>query len=517
MPPDLERKDIEAIAEQKPPAEPDGDNVVLSSEPVFSIYSVNEQRFLVFLAGLAALFSPLSANVYYSALNTLATHFDTSLSNINLTITTYLIFQGAAPTLVGSLSDSYGRRPLYLACFVVYIIANIGLATQDTYAGLLVLRMLQSTGSSGTVALASALVSDLVTSAQRGSYISYVSMTAMVGPSFGPVIGGLLDEYLGWRAIFWFLTIFAGATFVLIFVVLPETCRRVVGNGSVPAPLWNTSVLSYLRLRRQRKAGIQPPSVEGIAFTKRGSPIQSLYILFDKESGIVLLYGAFFFCGFYMVQTGLPGQLQDNYGYNSLRIGLCYIPAGLGSMSASFVMGRFLDFNFKRHAKRLGFEFSNTRQQDLRNFPIERARLEVVFPLAFAAGSTVIALGWCMEKRVFIAAPLVFLFLSTFFMSSTSSGLQTMIVDLNRENPSSATAAMNLARCWLGAAGAAAVVPLLNVIGFGWVAVFVAGVWALMSPIVLCVIRWGPGWREEKRVKAEEKEAHASTAMIQAE
>ena len=79
------------------------------------------------------------------------------------------------------------------------MIANIGLAAQNTYAGLLILRMLQSTGSSGTVALANALVSDLVTSAQRGSYISYVSMTAMVGPSFGPVIGGLLDEYLRWR------------------------------------------------------------------------------------------------------------------------------------------------------------------------------------------------------------------------------------------------------------------------------------------------------------------------------
>jgi MFS family permease len=400
---------------------------------------------------------------------------------------------------------------------VIYIAANIGLAVQNTYAGLLLLRMLQSAGSSGTVALANALVSDLVTSAQRGSYISYVSMTAMIGPALGPVIGGLLDEYLGWRAIFWFLTIFAGVTFVLILVALPETCRRVVGNGSIPAPWWNTSLLSYLHLRKQRRAGVEPPLVEGINFKKRASPIQSLYILFDKESGIVLLFAAFFFCGFYMVQTGLPGQLQDHYGYNSLRIGLCYIPGGLGSMIAAFVMGQFLDFNFKRHAKRLGFEFSNNRQQDLRDFPIERARLEVIFPLAFAAGGTVIALGWLMEKKIFIAAPLVFLFLSTFFMSCASSGLQTLIVDLNRDNPSSATAAMNLSRCWLGAAGVAAVVPMLNAIGFGWVAVFVAGIWALMSPIVLLVIRWGPGWREEKRVKEEAKAANSSSAITQSE
>jgi len=91
MPPELERNDIEAIAEQKLPTELDEGTAASSSELVFSIYSVNEKRFLVFLAGLAALFSPLSANIYYSALNTLASDFDTSLSNINLTITTYLV------------------------------------------------------------------------------------------------------------------------------------------------------------------------------------------------------------------------------------------------------------------------------------------------------------------------------------------------------------------------------------------------------------------------------------------
>lgn len=394
--------------------------------------------------------------------------------------------------------------------------ANIGLAIQNTYAGLLVLRMLQSSGSSGTVALANALVSDLVTSAQRGSYISYASMGAMFGPAFGPVVGGLLNQYLGWRAIFWFLTIFAGVTFLLILVTLPETCRRVVGNGSIPPPLWNTSLLSYLRLRKQRKAGVEPPAVE-IKFTKRASLVQSLYILFDKESGIILLYAAFFFTGFYMVQAGLPGLLQDHYGYNSLKIGLCYIPGGLGSMMAAILMGRFQDWNFRRHAKRLGLEISNTRQQDLRNFPIERARLEVVLPIAFLSGATVIIFGWLMEKKVFIAGPLVFLFLSTFFMTCSSQGLQTLIVDLNRSNPSSASAALNLARCWLGAAGVAAVVPMLNAIGIGWVSIFVAGLWAVMSPTVLFVMKRGPRWREEKWLKEEAEEAKSSAVVTQPE
>ena len=60
-------------------------------EPPFSVFSARERNFLVMMASLAALFSPLSANIYYPALNTLSTDLHVSLSKINLTITTYLV------------------------------------------------------------------------------------------------------------------------------------------------------------------------------------------------------------------------------------------------------------------------------------------------------------------------------------------------------------------------------------------------------------------------------------------
>ena len=62
-----------------------------TQEPPFSVFSIREKRFIVIIASLAALFSPLSANIYYPALNTLSTDLHVSLSKINLTITTYLV------------------------------------------------------------------------------------------------------------------------------------------------------------------------------------------------------------------------------------------------------------------------------------------------------------------------------------------------------------------------------------------------------------------------------------------
>lgn len=421
-------------------------------------------------------------------------------------------FQGLAPAFVGSISDETGRRPSYLACFVIYIGANVGLALQNNYAALFVLRCLQSSGSSGTVALANAVVADIVTSAERGTYISYVSMGALVGPALGPVIGGLLSQYLGWRAIFWFLTIFAGVVVTIFIISFPETCRKVVGNGSLPAQKWNISLLSYLRLRTQAKAGFEGEPQTRLSHKSRPNPLNAIYIIFDRESGIVLLYGGALFSGFYMVLTGMPSQLQEKYGFNTLQIGLCYIPTGVGAMAAAIAVGRFLDWNFRRHAQRLGIEISNKRQQDLEHFPIESARLEVVLPLVFLASATIIAYGWVMHYHTSLAGPIVLLFILMFCISGAFQGLSTLIVDLNRDSPGTATAAMNLARCWMGAGAVAAVGPLLNAIGIGWTSVLVAGVWILLCPIVLVAMRFGPQWREGKRLRQEGKEREKGLA-----
>ena len=84
--------------------------------------------------------------------------------------------------MIAGFSDGAGRRPAYIFCFVVYIGANIGLALQRDYAALMVLRCLQSAGSSGTVALVNGVVADLVTSSERGMYIAYTSVTTIGGP-----------------------------------------------------------------------------------------------------------------------------------------------------------------------------------------------------------------------------------------------------------------------------------------------------------------------------------------------
>lgn len=143
----------------------------VSSGPAYSAFSTRQRRYIVFMVACAGFFSPLSANIYFPALTSLSRDLRVSNSLINLSLTSYMIFQGLAPTIFGDLGDMAGRRPALIAGFVIYIGANVGLALQNNYAALLVLRCLQSTGSSGTVALGNGVVADIASSGERGKFI----------------------------------------------------------------------------------------------------------------------------------------------------------------------------------------------------------------------------------------------------------------------------------------------------------------------------------------------------------
>jgi MFS family permease len=76
-----------------------------------------------------------------------------SVAKINLTVTSYMIVAGLAPAIIGDLADMAGRRNVYLATLFVYLAANIGLALQKSWLALFLLRMVQSAGGAGMLAI----------------------------------------------------------------------------------------------------------------------------------------------------------------------------------------------------------------------------------------------------------------------------------------------------------------------------------------------------------------------------
>lgn len=506
-----EKTDKPEVAEEQ--------QAVDNPEPPYSVFPKKQRVAIILVVAFSGLFSPLTSAIYLPALNDIATDLGVKTSLVNLTITTYQIFQGLAPSFIGSLSDVRGRRVAYVTSFSIYIVANLALALQNSYAALMVLRCLQSAGSSATIALGSATVADLVTRAERGTWLGYTTLTISLGPALGPVIGGLLNQYLGWHSIFWFLLIFSGIVTLVMVIILPETGRAVVGNGSVRPKKWNLSVLQLWRIRKgeplnggqdfpEEPSTIQKPK-------KRPNPLSSLLILFEKEGGITLGFGAVFFAGYFMVMTTLSEQLTARFGFSSVITGLCYLPLGFGSLISRWSAGKLFDLNFRRHARLLGQPLDLSRQQTIDIFPIERIRLEVCLPMVYISCGTVLAYAWTMETNSSLAGIEVSLFFMGLFFSGVQQGLNTLVIDTHQDIPATATAANNLFRCLVSAAGTAIAPYMIEKIGIGYTGVFISGVWLCFSPCLWLVMMKGKRWREEEKVKQQKKEAEKLQAQGQ--
>lgn len=206
----------------------------------------------------------------------------------------------------------------------------------------------------------------------------------------------------------------------------------------------------------------------------------------------------------------IPVNFSTIYRFNSLQVGLCYLPFGFGSMTAAVISGRTLDWNFRRHAKRLNITISRGRQTDLRGFPIEMARIQVITPFIISGSLFIIAYGWVLHASVSLAGSLILLYFVGFSATGAFTTLNTLIIDLYLEIPGTATAASNWVRCWIGAGAVAIVGPLLSTVGMGWVGVIVAFIWVCASPLLWVVYKWGPRWREEKRAREEKKKEEES-------
>ncbi|KAI9726409.1 MAG: hypothetical protein M1834_009037 [Cirrosporium novae-zelandiae] len=484
-----------------------------TTPPRHTAFGPWEKKFIVFMASLGSFISPLSSNIYYPALNTLAHDLHVTNSKINLSITTFMIFQAIAPTFIGGFSDNAGRRPAYMVGYIIYIVANIALALQSSYPALMVLRCLQSSGSSGMVALAQGVIADVVTSAERGKYIGYTAIGSVLGPSLSPVVGGLLSQYLGWKSIFWFLAIFGGVLFLIFLAFLPETCRKVVGDGSIPPPKYSYSLIYYWDEKKRKEAG------EAIDYSQREAldrdnhirfpnPIKTLVLIGEKDTATLLLFGGVMYAGYYCVTTGMPSQLKETYGFNNIEIGLAFLPFSAGSTIAAFTNGRLLDWNYRRHAERLGISMvKGQRQHNLSQFPIEKARIEIGAPLIFIGALIIIAYGWVMDYETNLAGPLILLFLSGYTLIAGMTTLNILLIDTHRQSPATASAAFNLVRCLLGAGASAVVDPMLNAMGRGWTYTFVGLVWILFLPLLMALVKWGPKWRAERSGEQEKKKA----------
>ncbi|OHW91787.1 major facilitator superfamily protein [Colletotrichum incanum] len=309
----------------------------LRPDEPYSILTNREKRWISCVASFGAMFSTLSSYIYFPALVPMARDLDVSVALVNLTVTSYLIVAGIAPAFIGDLADQHGRRPAYILMFSLVVASNVGLALQTSYPALLVLRMVQSAGSSGSYGAAYGIVADITTVSERGSYVGSMLVFTNAAPSFGPVIAGALAQKLGWRSIFWFLVILTSLYLFVVLALLPETQRSLVGNGSRQAKGIHKSLFDHFTRDRRTRNEDQSYLVGHIERKYHiPNPFKCIRMLFPAGNLTVILAGSITYAVKMTLQTSLAAQCIKVYELNYLEAGLVYLPSGIGGAIASY-------------------------------------------------------------------------------------------------------------------------------------------------------------------------------------
>jgi EmrB/QacA subfamily drug resistance transporter len=125
------------------------------------------------------------------------------LDDLSWVVTAYLIAATAATPLFGKLSDIHGRRTIMLLSIGIFIVGSLACALAPTIGVLIVGRVLQGVGGGGLIPIAQTIIADLLSPRERPIAQSYTSVVFMSASILGPVLGGLLTDYLHWSFIFW--------------------------------------------------------------------------------------------------------------------------------------------------------------------------------------------------------------------------------------------------------------------------------------------------------------------------
>ncbi|KAK0445989.1 vacuolar DHA amino acid exporter [Desarmillaria tabescens] len=484
------------------------------------------KNFILAVICSGTMIAGFSANIQNPANEEMERDLPATSGEISLSVSLFILMQGVTPLLWSSISEVKGRRFVYLISLLIFTVGSIIVATSKTIGLVIGMRCVQALGSSAVMTIGTASLADIFEPVERGAKMGIYYISPLLGPSLGPVFGGILTTGFNWRAPFWFLAILAGTVFLCFLFFFNDTFRKERSFA------YQTVLKRMLKeraenLRREEKLQTklaertdtmetaehiaivdiekQEPTSQAdtlalptITLTlKDVAPIATLWLVIRRWNNFILLLASgilFSYC-FTVVYT-TSRTLANAYGYDALYTGLVLLSFGLGSMVGSILGGRYSDHELARLTIKNGG----------RSCPEMRLKSTLhglwLFPIS------VVGFGWVLERHVHISGVCVMLFLSGVFAISIFSSELAYLVDANVGRSSSAVAFNSLFRGIAAFIAVEVAVPIQDALGDGWMYTIFSIVQVISGLLVLLVRAKGKKWR----TRAEAREAQEARA-----
>jgi len=187
-----------------------------------SLWRAPQWAFAILLAVLGML-GPFSIDTYLPGFAAMEASLQATPLQMQQTLSAYLMAFAFMALFHGAISDSFGRRPVVLWGMAVFTLASAGCALSQTIGQLVFFRALQGLSTGAGVVIARAVIRDMYEPERAQKVMSQVTLFFGIAPAIAPLIGGALLVWIGWQAIFWFLTAVGVALWLANYRWLPET------------------------------------------------------------------------------------------------------------------------------------------------------------------------------------------------------------------------------------------------------------------------------------------------------
>lgn len=177
---------------------------------------------IIVLASVVAL-GPLSTDMYLPALPRLTDSLNTSIDQVQITLSIFFAGFAVAQLIYGPLGDRFGRKPILLAGLSLFTLASFGCATASTIEELILYRFLQAVGACGGPVLGRTMVRDIHGPKKSADVLSMMGTIMALAPALAPILGGYMLLILDWQSIFIFLGVYGVVTTLLIFFMVQES------------------------------------------------------------------------------------------------------------------------------------------------------------------------------------------------------------------------------------------------------------------------------------------------------
>lgn len=370
--------------------------------------------------------------IYTQTYAQLESEFHVSRIVCTLGLSLYVMGLGVGPMFLAPLSEFYGRRPIYLASFSMFLIWLIPCAVAKNIQTMLIARFLNGLAGSAFLSVAGGTVGDLFDKSELSLPMVVFTASPFIGPQIGPVVGGFINQYADWRWTFYIMIIWAGVELVMIFVFVPETYHPVLLKRKA----------IQLRKETNEQQWYAPIEVmdKSVATTVLWSCIRPFQLLALEPMCLFLCLISSVLLGIlYLFFGAFPLIFENNHGFTQSQTGLTFIGLFIG-----MIVGIMCDSLWKRNYDRLVRNNDGVSEPEFRLPPCIVGG--VIVPIAL------IGFAFTTYPQVHWIAPIIF---SVFFALGTVfsfAGIFTNLVETYPLYAASALAANSFARSTFAAA-----------------------------------------------------------------